>query len=113
MVFSNAPKSATVLQHQRANSNQASVLPPHVLEAAGLCWRRNILHPAHLWFQLVTVSNVFLKEPSTEGLVLVIVLVLFQLLPGFYVSRIKCEPIELYGCAVLEQKARTVTNVQI
>lgn len=50
---------------------------------------------------------------SAEGLVLVIVLVLFQLLPGFYLSQIKCESIEPYGRAVLEQKARTVTNVQI
>lgn len=63
VTFSNAPGSATVLQHQRANSKQAFLLPPDVLEAAGLCQRRNILHPGHLWFQLVTVSNVFLKEP--------------------------------------------------
>lgn len=102
-----------MLQHHRANSKQAFLLPPDVLEAAGLCRRRSILHPARLWFQLVTVSNVFLKEPSTEGLVLVIVLVLFQLLPGFYISRIKCESTELYRRAVLEQKARTVTRVQI
>lgn len=61
-----------MLQHQRANSNQAFLLPPDVLEAAGLCWRYNILHPAQLWFLLVTVSNMFLKELSTEGLVLVI-----------------------------------------
>jgi len=57
MLFSDAPKSATVLQHQRANSRRAFLLPPDVLEAAGLCWRCNILHPAHLWFHLVTVSK--------------------------------------------------------
>lgn len=42
-----------------------------------------------------------------------IVLVLFQLLIGFYISQIKCESIEPYRRAMLEQKARTVTNVQI
>ncbi|XP_053850994.1 rhomboid-related protein 3 isoform X2 [Vidua macroura] len=34
----------------------------NVLEAAGSCWRCNILHPAHLWFQPVTVSSMFPKE---------------------------------------------------
>lgn len=80
-----------MLQHQRANSKQAFLLPPDVLDAAGLCQSFNILHPAHLWFQLITVSNVFLKEPSTEGLLLVIVLVLFQMLTGFYMNWIKYE----------------------
>lgn len=69
----------------------AFLLPPDVLDAAGLCQSFNILHPAHLWFQLITVSNVFLKEPSTEGLLLVIVLVLFQMLTGFYMNWIKYE----------------------
>lgn len=109
MLFSST-QSATVLQHQRANSSQAFPLPPDVLEAAGLCQRRNILHSAHLWFQLVTVNNLFLKEPSTEGRVLVILLVLFQLLRGFYISQRKCGSIEPYRCAVLKQKARTVTD---
>lgn len=58
-------------------------------------------------------SSVFLKEPSTEGPGLVIVLVLFQLLPGCHVSRVKCESIKSYGCAALEQKARTVLSVQV
>lgn len=99
-----------VLQHQRANSSQAFPLPPDVLEAAGLCQRCNILHPAHLWFQLVTVNNMFLKEQYTESQILVILLVLFQLLPGFYISQRKCESVEPHGCAVLEQKARTVID---
>jgi len=50
-------------------------------------------------------ANMFLKEPSTEGLVLVIVLVLFQLLPGFYISRIKCESLKSYRRTTLERKA--------
>lgn len=109
MLFSNAPRVPWCCS-TRANSSQAFPLPPDVLEAAGLCWRHNILHPAHLWFQLVTLNNLFLKELSTEGRIFVILLVLFQLLSGFYISQRKCESVEPHGCAVLEQKARTVTD---
>lgn len=73
-LHSNAPRSATELQHHTANSNWAFLLPPDVLEAAGLCQGCNILHPVHLWFQFVTGSKVFLKEPPTEALGWVIVL---------------------------------------
>lgn len=66
-LFFSAPRSATVLQCQRANSKQALLLPPDVLDAAALRQSFNILHPAHLWFQLITVGSVFLKEPSAEG----------------------------------------------
>lgn len=113
MFFSNTPRSATVLQHHRADSNQAFLLPPDVLEAAGSCWRCNILHPAHLWFQPVTVSSMFLKEHPLRDWFQWFVVVLFQLLPGFSLSEIKHESLEAYDCAVLEQKARTVTSAQV
>lgn len=113
MLFSNTPMSATVLQHHRPNSSQAFLLPPDVLEAAGSCWRCNILHPTHSWFQPVTVSSVFLKEHPPSNWFQWLVVVLFQLLPGFSISRIKHESIEPYDCAVLEQRARTVTSVQV
>lgn len=64
-VFFNAPRSATALQCQRANSKQALLLPPDVLDAAGLRQSFAILHPAHLWFQLIS-GSVFLKEPSAD-----------------------------------------------
>lgn len=54
-----------MLQHQVANSKQAFLLPPDVIEASGLHRRCNVFHPAHLWFQFVA-SSLFLKELPTE-----------------------------------------------
>lgn len=67
-MFFNAPRSATVLQCQRANSKQALLLPPDVLDAAGLWQSFNIPHPAHLWFQLITgAACSWRSHPLTTG----------------------------------------------
>lgn len=50
---------------------------------------------------------------STEGLVSVICCGFTSATPGFSISEIKHESLEAYDCAVLEQKARTVTRVKV